>query len=896
MLKEQDRHFQLSTTEREKEQNKRVTQFYNHYQAARNHLFDELGLKNPGCNLELLLDKAQQILDRITLILFCEDRGLFPGHRVYSLITGAQCTPAGSEDQIWEELKGIFRAVARGRGEYSLPFKSEGFFNCDSQGDEVRIGNGVFQSMQGIVACDFRTLDPDILGYIFEESIADLEVMKAEIRGSNYRVQGSRKKREGIYYTSSYITGYIVEKTLGNYLGRLKEELGFNQLLEPEKESTSSSVDRQYEERLRAIKILDPACGSGAFLSQAYDYLLQEYQLLEKRWGSFCWSRGDILGHLYGVDLDARAVEVTRFILWLKAAGCQQSLPPLDEHIKAGNSLIDSPELAGEKAFKWKEEFPAVMERGGFELVMGNPPYLSFGLRNTGKVGKREDRYLRKRYSVAQYKLSIYALFIELGISLLRDSGQLGYILPDSFLLGRYYSRLRKFILDHSALHELTIFENDFWSGGNVGKPVIITLQRNKEGVKGFPHFFQSKSFRDLKAFKEGDCRQLELSQDELLSLPHYRFRLFFSPRARRLVEKIEDSSEYLGSKAAKIRTGIRSRIGQRAICSREREGPLWKPGLIKGAQVERYDIDYQGHFLNLDPELLYSGGYQAEVINSPKLFLRQTGDSLVAAYDDSGLYHLNNLHSISPISEYYDPRYLLALINSRLLTCYYRLITLESGRSLAQTDIETLERLPIKDLAPDEQQPLIERVERIMACRQRLREKPLSLDLAPFYEQGEGVRLGDICQREGGYRRLYAGQARRFRGLTVEGDASLTISAYKSEGGKYRLMEMEVEDPFKAQYLKHYLESLNQERIAEIDGLSGNLLDKVLEIEVPAYDRREVVQRAVDCQRRHQQEMDRLEYSLSRTEGELDCLVYRLYGLSEKEIQMVEECYKQRD
>jgi adenine-specific DNA-methyltransferase len=152
------------------------------------------------------------------------------------------------------------------------------------------------------------------------------------------------------------------------------------------------------------------------------------------------------------------------------------------------------------------------------------------------------------------------------------------------------------------------------------------------------------------------------------------------------------------------VHTGVRSKVGQKAVVSTRREGPTWRAGLISGREIERYAVHYAGHYINIDAGRLWAGGWDAEVVGRDKLLLRQTGDSLVAAFDGSGYYHLNNLHAVVPRAGIrYDLRYILALLNSRLLNAYYHLVSLELGRAMAQTDIETIEKLPIRRIDFDD-------------------------------------------------------------------------------------------------------------------------------------------------------------------------------------------------
>lgn len=174
------------------------------------------------------------------------------------------------------------------------------------------------------------------------------------------------------------------------------------------------------------------------------------------------------------------------------------------------------------------------------------------------------------------------------------------------------------------------------------------------------------------------------------------RFRLFFNDQEFKLVQHIE-SVGAPASSFISIHTGVRSKIGQENITSSKKIGATWKPALISGSEIGRYRLNYSGYYLNIDPDLLFSGGWDETIIGSEKLLIRQTGDSLIATLDANKYYHKNNLHSAILVDEEYDLKYLLAVINSKLMSSYYHLVSLELGRAMAQTDIETLEKLPIR-------------------------------------------------------------------------------------------------------------------------------------------------------------------------------------------------------
>jgi hypothetical protein len=171
------------------------------------------------------------------------------------------------------------------------------------------------------------------------------------------------------------------------------------------------------------------------------------------------------------------------------------------------------------------------------------------------------------------------------------------------------------------------------------------------------------------------------------------------------------------------IHVGVRSKIGQKKIVSESKKGRNWQRGLISGGQIQRYSLKYEGHFINLDPDLLWAGGWDAKIVSGKKLLLRKTGDSLITTYDNKGYYHLDNLHSIVLANKNFNLKYVLAILNSKLMNHYYHLISLELGRTMAQTDIETIEKLPIRKASQITQRGIAKLVDKILMLNEQLQK-----------------------------------------------------------------------------------------------------------------------------------------------------------------------------
>jgi len=671
--------------------------------AWRHELFRTLRFYNKRYSLAQIDEAVLRILNRLIFIRTAEDR-LVEERCLLPLLHDLE--KRGRINDLRQELATLFR-------EFDSTYDSDLFAahfseDLDGEPEPFRILiEGLYEKRGGYVRYNFNAIDADVLGTAYEQYLGYVvaEPGRGE-PGARPEVVEKRAKRkaQGIYYTPTFVVKYIVQQTLGRYL----EEQGY--------------------QPSRPVRVLDMACGSGSFLIEAFDVLdrylaRQRGQAsppapLLKGEGSIprlayedihdYARRMEILAqNIYGVDKDEQAVAVARLNLLLKALHTRDKLPML-ENIRCGDSLISGTaeelqaafgkDWQAKKPFNWEKEFPKVMKDGGFDVIVGNPPYVSFGLRGAEKKDEQFDAFVRTRYpNSAEYKLSTYALFMNRAMDLLRDGGLLGFIVPDSFLLGRYFSKLRRYILDTCVIQEIVMFTEDFWQSGTIGRPVVIVLQKVHDPSVRLSHVTTVRLCDGLEQMGMGKfVVENAYEQSYFESVPYNRFRLFFTSEAKQLVEKLE-SVGVRAEEIVSIHTGVRSKIGQANIVSNRSKGKNWQRGLISGSEVHRYLVEWAGNYLNISPNLLFAGGWDEAIIRQLKLFLRQTGDSLICGLDEEGLYHLNNVHSIISKDRIHSLKYIMALLNSRLLNAFYHLITLELGRVMAQTDIETVEKLPIR-------------------------------------------------------------------------------------------------------------------------------------------------------------------------------------------------------
>ena len=358
---------------------------YKDYSDFKRKIFDNLVENNPDIDKLTLLQKSQKILDRLLFIFFAEDKGLIPPNTISKIIEDyEQLKELDAYQPLFNIFTKYFNYIDVGYSSQRVNidgyngelFKPDALLESLVIDDEVLINDTINLSKY-----DFDTeVDVNILGHIFEHSLNEIEALQAEIRGEEFKSQTSKRKKDGVYYTPKYITKYIVENTLGKLCEDKKKELDLLELELDEslKYRKSKIINKElqdtldklmsYREFLLSLKICDPACGSGAFLNQALEYLIKEHSFVDENrriiekdaMGLFNIEQSILENNIYGVDINEEAVEIAKLSLWLRTAQRGRKLSSLNTKIKCGNSLIDDPEVAGDKAFNWAKEFPEV--------------------------------------------------------------------------------------------------------------------------------------------------------------------------------------------------------------------------------------------------------------------------------------------------------------------------------------------------------------------------------------------------------------------------------------------------------------------------------------------------------------------------------------------------------
>jgi hypothetical protein len=471
---------------------------YQDYKKLRDQLIAFLTGETSGPKLAMLqaIEVAQKILDRILFIAFAERTDLLPD----KLLERAKSERNAFLPQpLWQNFQALFQAVDKGNDQLHIWEYNGGLFAPDTVADALTIPDPLATDLANLGQWDYRSDVPvTVLGHIFEQSITDIERLRAEARGEE-PPKVSKSKRQGVVYTPEIVTRFLVERTidvsLEEHFAALLAKHGKPVSLRSSPEAIFGAGEnvlqrafwKDYLAELRAFTIVDPACGSGAFLVAAFELLAREYrgvvELLATLGEVIDFDPFDeiVTKNLYGVDINAESVEITRLALWLKTARNQHRLQNLEATIKIGDSLINDKKWT-ERPFDWHRAFPDVFAKGGFDVVIGNPPYVRM------EFLKKFKPYLEGHYVVADDRTDLYAYFFEQGVRILKDGGRLGFISSSTFFRTGSGEKLRTFLGDNVAIESVIDFGDLQIFEGVTTYPAILTVHKGnaKEGFLSF--------------------------------------------------------------------------------------------------------------------------------------------------------------------------------------------------------------------------------------------------------------------------------------------------------------------------------------------------------------------------------------------------------------------------
>ncbi len=676
--------------------------FLKEIESWRNVLARNLALRNPELTQRQLNFAVGRTIDRIIFLRICEDRGVEDYGQLMALQNGTR---------VYARLRQLFHRADDRYNSGLFHFKVEkdrseppDDFTLNLIIDDKPLKD-IFKSLYYPDSpYEFSVLSSDILGQVYEQFLGKVIRLTSGHRAV-VEDKPEVKKAGGVYYTPIYIVNYIVKNTVGELL----------------EEKTLKEVEK--------LKILDPACGSGSFLIGAYQYLLDWHYDFYFAAGPEKWmkgrspalyqgSRGNyhlttaerkriLLNNIYGVDIDSQAVEVTKLSLLLKVLEGENEqtltrqvrlfqervLPYLGNNIKCGNSLIGSDFYDGQQlslldeeeryrinVFDWEVEFSEIMKGGGFDAVIGNPPWISL----TGKFGvgiypKSEIEYLIHKFAGNTYMPNMYEYFVAQGIRLIVEGGYFGYIVPDRLGFNFQFIELRRQILKQTQVISL-IYKVPF--PGITADTLMFVLKRTNNSILKTPVEIgeYGKEFLQIP--------QLEFEQN-----PTYPFQYYDSVGIMNLIKKLEYSShtDLLGN-LCETTSGFGGKsnlITQKRISSSQIE-------TIKGDSIGRYTLKKNYWFEFKKQNITGRTTNIAKLGAKPKLLLRKTGDRILATFDDSGIFPEQSLYFLFNHRSNLNFKYLLGILNSALVNFYFlnRLVT--NKKSIAQLKKTHLDEIPI--------------------------------------------------------------------------------------------------------------------------------------------------------------------------------------------------------
>lgn len=571
--------------------------FYKDYSKLRSELIRNIGKNNflEETDFSWVVEKAQKIIDRIVFISFCEDLGLIPENKLQEAIHHTE--KLGLPIPVWEILKSFFLAVDRGNEAMGIKNGYNGeLFKEDDKLSSLIIDDDICKKFAEFGKYDFEEdLSVNILGHIFEQSITDIEELKSAATIEEIDQKISKRKKDGIFYTPDYIVEYIVANSVGVYLQDLEGEILAKYKLktgikDSNYEKRVHDAYLEYWERIKNIKILDPACGSGAFLVKVFDFLLAEHQRvgeilgLDSRVADFTSVYKNILQkNIFGVDLNPESVEITKLSLWLKTANKGQKLVTLKDNIKCGNSIVDNPQVSI-SAFNWNTEFADIMNNGGFDVILGNPPYVR------QELVKEIAGYLEETYESFSGKADLFVYFFEKAAKLLKTNGRLGFISSGKFFEAKYGKPLVDFLINNFQITQLVNF-GDLEVFENVSAYPIIFLGQKCEKLD------YDFDYVDIDTLEFSDLHQKVLtSKHKKISKNNFiknEFK-FFTEEISALVSKLWSNSssieDYCGLPVVGIKTGFNE--GFLGISDQRK----FVMNYIFGEDIKRYTPLYPTH------------------------------------------------------------------------------------------------------------------------------------------------------------------------------------------------------------------------------------------------------------------------------------------------------------
>src|SRR3990167_8853451 len=558
---------------------------------------------------------VQRVLDRLVFIRVTEDRGIEPN----ILLSMFRQSKSAAGFSLRKNLTKSFRDFDEGYNSKLFTHHSSENWQIDNETLEMVI-NGLYETGDGY-RYDFSAISADVLGGIYEQYLG--HILKQATKRASVKKEHKKRKEQGIYYTPQFVVDYIVKNTIGKIL-----------------------LEKSYREMMD-LKVLDPACGSGSFLIRAYDELVNYFEKKDKQANLFTKFR-ILTANIYGVDLDAQAVEIAQLNLLLKTLSTKARLPNLAGKIRIGNSLISGtdeemqryfpPLLKGDrggfldkKPFTYEKEFPEVFNRKnpGFDVIIGNPPYVRIQT-----LPKDEVKYFSDKFESAKGSYDIYLLFIEKAYRLLRKGGVAGFILPNKFMVSDYGEKLRTLLSRECAVWKIVDFgDAQVFESATTYTMLLFLQKRQNEEV-----LYVSAS----DYLKETPRANLDGLERQFVKIDHEKLTAkpwsFATSKHRSLLEKIEEGKVKFGDVVEKIFQGLVTGADDVFIVEAKR---------FQGKMVQVFSK-------TLDKELSLEKGITRLLLKGSldmrRYHVKDTNRLLIYPYDNGSLIEQNTMQKQYPL------------------------------------------------------------------------------------------------------------------------------------------------------------------------------------------------------------------------------------------------------
>lgn len=693
---------------------------------------------------------TQRIIDRIIFLRICEDRGVEPAGHLQQLLNG---------ENTYKRLVGLFRDADARYNSGLFHFKREAGreeapdeLTLDLEVDDVALKTILKRLYYPESPYEFTVVSADILGSVYERFLGNVIERRGE-HGIRVVEKPEVRKAGGVYYTPTYIVDYIVKQTVGKLLeGKTPKDAAELRVLDPAcgsgsfllgayqylldwhlkwyvadgpqkwskgKSATIRPADRPSFTTGNAgsiVRISDGDTSSAAPTPQQTRELGHWALTIAER-------KRILLDNIHGVDIDYQAVEVTKLSLLLRCLEGEtaeslrafstlfreRALPDLGRNVQCGNSLIGTDILTsgtweemGEEErsrinpFDWKRAFPRAFRNGGFDAVIGNPPYGYM-------IREHEQAYYRSVFQHQDYQLDNYQLFLERSLTeLLRSPGRFGMIIPNPWLTNITQRALRRMVVADSTVDEIVHFEFPVFSAATVDTEIVILSKPRRLANRPIAYFAVAP-----EETRRNTARRVIHNQDRWIASDGGVINISVDEISESLAAKLrKDSSEVVslfavnvGIKPYQVGKGTpqqtRKTVDERPFDSDRALNHTYR-ACLRGSDIGRYVIAPEApRFLSYGPWLAEprpAANFDAPV----KIFMRQTGDSLIAALDNKRHICLNNMHVLVPRTREVPVEGAIAILNSRLMNWYYQTINPERGEALAEVKRAHVAGLPL--------------------------------------------------------------------------------------------------------------------------------------------------------------------------------------------------------